>query len=79
MADPQSDDMTITGWLVGVTPAQGGEAILFAAAFKSGREAEIAVRNHPAGRRKHILMMRPLDVGEMMKLRMKPEDIKRHD
>jgi hypothetical protein len=74
----QSDEMTITGWLVSITPVEGGETKHVAAAFKTSRDAELAVRGHTDGRGTHITVVRQFDTGEMMHLRMKPGDIKRH-
>ena len=68
------------GWLVSVRPIQeGSEPIHYAAAFKHADEAELAVVDSPEGRGKRVLILRSLNVIEMMHLRMKPGEIRRHD
>ena len=69
-----------TGWLVSVTPVlHGSERIHFAAAYKTTAEAELAVRARPEGRGNQVVVVRPLNVIEMMHLRMKSGEIRRHD
>jgi hypothetical protein len=79
MANHQSDDVTLTGWLVKVTPLKGGdEGCSFVAAFATDREAELEMRDHPEGRGKRVRVERQLSVQEMMQLRLRPGEIRPH-
>jgi hypothetical protein len=82
MANPQSDDIAATGWLVSVTPTLSDKTYsvrLVAAAFETGSAAEFAVMATREGSGCHVIALRRFTAGEMMLLRLKPGDIKPHD
>jgi hypothetical protein len=63
MGNNQPDGITLNGWLVKVTPVQGGGEPLerrFVAGFATAREAELEVRDLPGGRGNHVVVERQL-------------------
>jgi hypothetical protein len=72
--------MAMIAWVVSVTPAPRDEPDALqrcVAAFPTVERAEWAVKKK-LGRNKHVVGLRPLTVGELLHLRLKPGEIRLH-